>query len=162
MHLSDDQGWRIEIKSLPELIKTGAWRVERHGSWRDRTAPEEEEASTYGGYFTQLEMKEIIQYAFERNVQILPEIDVPGHSLAAIASYNYLSCTKLHYKLNAINPITTENNALCAGQEATYEFLEKIFYEIASLFPFGYIHIGGDECNRSFWNNCMVCRKCKR
>lgn len=159
LHLSDDQGWRIEIKSLPALTKKGAWRVERHGSWRDRTAPEEGEATTYGGFYTQEEMKAIIQYALERNVQILPEIDVPGHSLAAIASYNYLSCTKLLYNVNAINPLTTENNALCAGQDATYDFLEKVFSEIAAIFPFEYIHIGGDECNRSFWNKCAACRK---
>ncbi len=159
LHLSDDQGWRIEIKSLPELTQKGAWRVQRAGSWRDRTAPEEGEPATYGGFYTQQQMKDIIRYAMERNVQILPEIDVPGHSLAAIASYNNLSCTKLLYNVNAINPLTTENNALCAGQEATYEFLEKVFAEIAALFPFKYIHIGGDECNRSFWAKCAACRK---
>jgi hexosaminidase len=160
LHLSDDQGWRIEIKKLPELTKIGAWRVPRTGLWWDREAPGEGEVATYGGFYTQEEIKMLIDYARKRHVNILPEIDVPGHSLAAIASYSYLSSSKSAAKVNPGSPFyRIDDNTLCVGKESTFEFLNTVFSEIADLFPFEYIHIGGDECYKGFWKKCEECQK---
>ncbi len=160
LHLSDDQGWRVEIKSLPELTETGAWRVPRTGLWWDREPPKDGEKATYGGFYTQDQIRDLVAYAKERHVDILPEIDVPGHSLAAIASYPWLSSTKLPYKVNPGSKFyTIEDNSLCPGRETTFEFLDKVFTEMAELFPFEYIHIGGDECYKGFWEKCPDCQK---
>jgi hexosaminidase len=160
LHLTDDNGWRIEIKSLPELTKTGAWRVARTGWWGVRDAPVKGETASYGGFYTQDEIKDLVSYARSMAINILPEIDVPGHSLAAIASYKYLSCTKLDYQVNPGSKFYgMDDNALCAGNDSTYAFLEKVFAEVTELFPYQYIHVGGDECYREFWQNCPVCKK---
>ena len=160
LHLSDDQGWRVEIKKLPELTKIGAWRVPRTGLWWDREPPQEGEAATYGGFYTQDQIRDLVAYASKRHVDILPEIDVPGHSLAAIAAYQNLSSTKLPYKVNPGSKFyTIDDNSLCAGRESTFEFLNTVFTEIAELFPFEYIHIGGDECYKGFWKKCDDCQK---
>lgn len=160
LHLSDDQGWRLEIKKLPELTKVGAWRVPRTGLWWERECPKEGEEATYGGFYTQEEIKDLIDYAAKRYVNILPEIDVPGHSLAAIASYPYLSSSGLTYKVNpGCKFYGIDDNSLCAGKESTFEFLNIVFTEVAELFPFEYIHIGGDECYKGFWKKCEDCQK---
>ena len=160
LHLTDDQGWRVEIKALPELTKTGAWRVPRTGLWWDRKSPEKGEKATYGGFYSQDEIKDLIKYAGERFVNILPEIEAPGHSMAAIASYPYLSSTGLKYTVNPGSKFyTIEDNSLCAGKESTYEYMDKVFTEVAEMFPFEYIHIGGDECYKGFWKKCPDCRK---
>jgi len=160
LHLTDDQGWRLQVKSLPELTSTGAWRVPRSGLWWDRECPKEGEQATYGGFYTQEEVKDIIAYAASRYVDILPEIDVPGHSLAAIATYPELSSTGLHYKVNpGCKFYGVDDNSLCAGKESTYKFMEKVLSEVAALFPFEYIHIGGDECYKGFWEKCPDCQK---
>lgn len=160
LHLTDDNGWRIEIKSLPELTKTGAWRVARTGWWGVRLPPGDNETATYGGFYTQDEIRDLVNYARSMAINILPEIDVPGHSLAAIASYKNLSCTKLNYKVNPGSKFYgIDDNALCAGNDSTYAFLEKVFTEVAALFPYPYIHVGGDECFKGFWKNCLVCKK---
>lgn len=160
LHLTDDNGWRIEIKSLPALTQKGAWRVARTGWWGVRKSPGNDEVPTYGGYYTQDEIKDLVKYARSMAINILPEIDVPGHSLAAIASYKNLSCTKLDYKVNPGSKFYgIDDNALCAGNDSTYEFLEKVFAEVAELFPYPYIHVGGDECYKGFWKNCPVCKK---
>lgn len=160
LHLTDDQGWRMEIKQLPELTKVGAWRVPRTGLWWERDCPQEGEQATSGGFYTQDELKGLIAYAAERFVEVLPEIDVPGHSLAAIASYPFLSSTKLNYKVNpGCKFYGIEDNSLCAGRESTFEFLDKVFTEVAAVFPFEYIHIGGDECFKGFWEKCADCQQ---
>jgi hexosaminidase len=160
LHLTDDQGWRIEIKSLPKLTDIGGWRVKRTGEWKDREPARADEETNYGGFYTQDQIKELIKYAAERNIQIMPEIDIPGHSLSAIASYPYLSCTRQQYLIPVNHSFyAKESNALCAGRDSTFEFLEKVFTEVASLFPFEYIHIGGDECYRGFWDKCPDCQK---
>ncbi|RYY69173.1 MAG: beta-N-acetylhexosaminidase, partial [Chitinophagaceae bacterium] len=162
LHLSDDQGWRIEIKSLPRLTEVGAWRANRTGRWGDFTKPTADEPKNYGGFYTQEDMKELIQYAKERFVTIMPEIDVPGHSLAAVASYPELTCTTdSSYQVNAgerfmIWPGGGKfygilDNTLCPANEKVYEFLDKVFTEIAALFPYEYIHMGGDECYKGYW-----------
>ncbi len=160
LHLSDDQGWRIEIKSLPQLTQHGAWRVPRTGRWGEYLPALGDEAATYGGYYTQDEMREIIRYARERFVTILPEIDVPAHSLALISSYPNLSCTQLPYPVNpGARPPVREDNALCIGNDSVFLILDKIFTELAALFPCEYIHIGGDEAYKGFWADCPKCQK---
>jgi hexosaminidase len=161
-HLTDDQGWRIEIKSLPKLTEVGAWRVQRAGHFGDRAEPKPGEPSTYGGFYTHEDIREIVKYAQERNVTIVPEIDVPGHSMAAIAAYPELSCTKNPKTM--VNPGTNfaewygngtfkmfVENTLNPSDEKVYEFLDKVFTEVATLFPGNYIHVGGDECYKGFW-----------
>jgi hexosaminidase len=160
LHLTDDQGWRIEIKKLPELTATGAWRVPRTGLWGDRESSQEGEAATDGGFFTQEEIKDLVEYASSRYVNILPEIEAPGHSLAAIASYPYLSSTGLKYKVNpGSNFYSSDDNSICAGKESSYKYMEIVLSEVADLFPFEYIHIGGDECYKGFWKKCPDCQK---
>ncbi len=168
-HLTDDNGWRIEIKSLPKLTEVGAWRVPRFGQFGERAEPKPGEAATDGGFYTQTDIKEIIEYAQERNVTIVPEIDVPGHSMAAIAAYPELSCTKdPNIKVNPgssfsewFNDGTFKmkiDNTLNPSDEKVYEFLDKVFTEIAALFPNPYIHVGGDECYKGFWTNDAGCQ----
>lgn len=160
LHLSDDQGWRIEIKSLPQLTQHGAWRVARTGRWGEYLPPLANEPTPYGGFYTQDEMRDIIRYAAERHVTILPEIDIPAHSLALIASYPNLSCTQLPYSVNpGARPPIREDNALCIGNDSVYMVLDKVLTEIAALFPNPYIHIGGDEAFKGFWAACPKCTK---
>ncbi|MBS1663356.1 MAG: family 20 glycosylhydrolase [Bacteroidetes bacterium] len=162
MHLTDDEGWRVEIKSLPRLTQVGAWAAPRQGTYGTFPAPAPEEPRTYGGFFTQDDIREIVQYAKDRFVNILPEVDVPGHSLAAIVAYPELSCTPGvdKYKVRSGERImdwhkggfdALIDNTLCPANEKIYPFLDKVFTELAQLFPFGYIHIGGDECAKNFW-----------
>lgn len=159
-HLTDDQGWRIEIKSLPKLTEIGAWRAERVGDWWQREPREENEPVTYGGFYTHEDIKELVQYAKERFVEIVPEIDVPGHSLATIVAYPEISCTHTVKDINVGNKFyTVDENSLCVGKELTFEYLDKIFTEIAMLFPSKYIHVGGDECYKGFWSKCPDCQK---
>jgi len=142
--LTDDQGWRIEIKKYPKLTEIGAKRIEGEGF-------------EYGGFYTQEEIKDIVKYASDRFITVIPEIELPGHALAAIASYPELSCSG--------EPITpriiwgVEDIVFCAGKESTFEFLENIFAEIVELFPSEYIHIGGDECPKTAWKACQHCQK---
>lgn len=160
LHLSDDQGWRIEIKSLPQLTQHGAWRVARTGRWGEYLPALAGEPTTYGGFYTQDDMREIIRYAADHYITILPEIDIPAHSLALISSYPNLSCTGLPYSVNpgSRGPVR-EDNALCIGNDSVFLILDKIFTEIAALFPNPYIHIGGDEAYKGFWADCPKCKK---
>lgn len=161
-HLTDDEGWRIEIKTFPKLTEVGAWRVERHGRFGAfRASPKKSEKPTYGGFYTQEQVKEVIAYAAERNITIVPEIDVPGHSMALLAAYPQLS-TKKEFKF--VNPgakfaewhddgtfTMLIENTLNPADEGVYAFLDMIFGEIADLFPGEYIHMGGDECYHGYW-----------
>jgi hexosaminidase len=162
LHLTDDQGWRIEIKSFPNLTKIGAWRPERKGAWSNLKAiePDPKEPKTYGGFYTQDDIRELVQYAKDRFVTILPEIDVPAHSMAAVASYPELSCTPGTYQVNAGEEFqiwdknsnrSLIDNTLCPANEKVYDFLDKVFTEVAQLFPCEYIHVGGDEAAKNFW-----------
>lgn len=167
MHLTDDQGWRIEIKKYPLLTEKGAWRVE---SSHDKTCNElaktdpsyiidpqhyheRDGKRMYGGFFTQEQIKEIIAYASERQIEVIPEIDMPGHFKSAIDNYPYLSCTgKPGWGKDFSTPA-------CLGKESSYEFTKNILTEIAALFPSKYIHIGGDEVNIESWEECPLCQK---
>ncbi|MCK4561630.1 MAG: family 20 glycosylhydrolase, partial [Flavobacteriaceae bacterium] len=161
-HLTDDEGWRIEIKSLPKLTEIGAWRVERHGKFGDgRSYPLEGEKATYGGFYTQEQIKDIISYANDRNITIVPEIDFPGHSMAALAAYPELSTKK---EAKFVNPGAKFaewygdgkfemliENTINPADEKVYEFIDKVFTEVAQLFPGQYIHMGGDEAYHGYW-----------
>lgn len=167
-HLTDDNGWRLEIKSLPKLTEVGAWRVERAGHFGDREDPKPGEKATYGGFYTHDDVREIIKYAAERNVTIVPEIDVPGHSMAALAAYPELSCTDAKVYVNPGTQFADwwgngtfsmkVENTLNPSEEKVYEFLDKVFTEVAMLFPNPYIHVGGDECYKGFWKNDPGCQ----
>lgn len=162
-HLTDDEGWRIEIKGYPKLTEVGAWNVKRTGSFGAFIPPKPDEPRDYGGFYTQEDLKELIAYAKERFVDIMPEVDVPGHSLAAIASYPELSCTPdaVNYKVRSgerimdwsrgAPPIALVDNTLCPANEKVYLFLDTIVSQLAQLFPFPYIHMGGDEAPHNFW-----------
>ncbi|MGH2565114.1 MAG: beta-N-acetylhexosaminidase, partial [Ginsengibacter sp.] len=162
LHLTDDEGWRIEIKSLPKLTEVGAWNVKKVGYFGTFAVPRPDEPRNYGGFYTQDDIKEIVEYAKERFVNILPEIDVPGHSLAAIAAYPDLSCSG---GVKNIGVSSGENikdwdthtalydDNLCPANENVYTFLDKVITEVAKLFPFEYIHMGGDETFKTFWES---------
>jgi len=152
-HLTDDEGWRIEIKSWPDLTKKGAWRGKDCVLPASRGSKEDE---VYGGFYSQKQIKEIVAYGLARNVNILPEIDIPGHGLAVTASYPEVLCdTSVHSK--SVQGI--KENVWCAGREANFKMLDDIIREVSDLFPFQYIHIGGDEVNKKYWENCSRCQK---
>lgn len=163
LHLTDDEGWRIEIKGLPRLTEVGAWNVKKVGYFGTFPPPGPDEPRDYGGFYTQNDIKEIVQYAKERFVNILPEVDVPGHSLAAVVAYPDLSCTPGAEKYRVRSgevimdwshgapPIALVDNTLCPANEKVYDFLDKVMTQVAELFPFEYIHVGGDECPKNFW-----------
>jgi len=161
-HLTDDNGWRVEIKSLPKLTEIGSWRVPRVGTFGSNDAPKPGEKPTDGGFYTQDDIREIVQYAKNLHIEILPEIDVPGHSMAAIAAYPDLCVTKdTSIKVNPGSNFATwesggkftmhVDNTVNPASDYSYQFLDKVFTEIATLFPFEYVHIGGDECYKGFW-----------
>ncbi len=158
-HLTDDQGWRIEIKKYPNLTAKGAWRADRTGiTWWQRTAATAGESKVIGGYYTQEDIKEVVEFARIRNVEVIPEIDVPGHSKALIASYPELTCFDTH-DFEVATGGKAPNNALCAGNDTVFDFLDDVFTEVARLFPGQYIHIGGDECNKTNWKKCPKCQQ---
>lgn len=143
-HLTDDQGWRIEIKQYPKLTQGGAVRTEGEGF-------------EYGGFYTQEEVKDIVRYAADRFITIIPEIELPGHEMAAISVYPELSCKEEILPPRIIWGV--EDIILCAGKETTFEFLENVFKEVIELFPSEYIHIGGDEAPKIEWKACPLCQK---
>jgi hexosaminidase len=157
-HLTDDNGWRIEIKKYPLLTEVSAWRVDREEfHWLEREAPKPGEEATYGGFYTQEEVKEIIKYAQDRYITIIPEIEMPGHVSEVFAAYPELSCTGKEMTVNpgAYWPIT---DIFCAGKEETFDFIENVLDEVIALFPSEYIHIGGDEATKTEWEKCKLCQ----
>lgn len=153
-HLTEDQGWRIEIKKYPELTQIGSLRKQTvigKNSGKYDGVP-------YGPYFfTQDQIKEIIQYASDRYITIIPEIELPGHALAALATYPELGCTGGPYEVSQMWGVFPQ--VFCAGNEKTFEFLENVLTEVAELFPSDIIHIGGDECPKDAWKKCKKCQK---
>lgn len=151
-HLTDDQGWRIEIKKYPLLTQIG--------SKRDQTVignnTGKYDGKPYGGFYTQKQIRDIVHYASERNITIVPEIDLPGHMQAALAAYPELGCTGGPYKV--WQQWGVSDNVLCAGNAKTYEFIDNVLDEVADLFPSKYIHIGGDECPKTQWQKCAKCQ----
>ena len=152
-HLTDDQGWRIEIKKYPKLTEVGAWR---NGSMIGHYTDQTFDDIRYGGFYTQEEIKEIVAYAKERHITIIPEIEMPGHALAALASYPEFSCTGGPFDVGKTWGVLED--VFCPKAE-TFTFLENILTEVMALFPSEYIHIGGDESPKVRWKACPHCQK---
>lgn len=158
-HLVDDQGWRIEIKKYPLLTEKGAWRVNKENlHWNSRPAPEEDEIADFGGFYSQEDIREIVKYAAERHVTIVPEIEMPAHVSAAISAYPWLSCKQepIPVPSGGVWPIT---DIYCAGNDSTFMFLEDVLTEVMDLFPSQYIHVGGDEATKTAWEQCPKCQR---
>ena len=154
-HLTDDQGWRIEIKKYPLLTKVGSVRDETLVGHYYENMPQQFDKKSYGGFYTQDEAREIVRYANERFITVIPEIEMPGHAVAAIAAYPYLSCTKEALKVATKWGIF--DDVFCPRDE-TFAFLENVLTEIMDIFPSEYIHIGGDECPKTRWKSCSDCQ----
>lgn len=157
-HLIDDQGWRIEIKKYPELTEKAAWRVDNEDKdWGARPAQKEGEKTTYGGYYTQEQIREVVKYAAERHITVVPEIEMPAHVTCMFAAYPELSCQgkELTVPSGGLWPIT---DIYCAGNDKTFEFIEDVMKEVVALFPSEYIHIGGDEADKREWDDCPKCQ----
>jgi hexosaminidase len=152
-HLTEDQGWRLEIKKYPKLTEIG--------SWRDETILDSKtnkyDGIGYGGFYTQDQVREIVKYAAERYITVVPEIEMPGHSCAALAAYPELGCTGGPYQVAKKWGIF--NDVFCAGKEETFTFMEGVIDEVCELFPSQYIHIGGDECPKDSWKKCPLCQQ---
>ena len=151
IHLTDDQGWRIEIKKYPKLTEIGAWR-----SGTKIGKSETYDTIRYGGFYTQEELRELVQYAADRHIDIIPEIDLPGHQLAALATYPELGCTGGPYEV--WRQWGVSDDVICAGNEDAMRFLEDVLTEVMDIFPSEYIHIGGDECPKVRWEQCPKCQ----
>lgn len=175
-HLTEDQGWRIEIKKYPELTKTGGWR---NGTIIGRYPGTGNDNIRYGGYFTQEQIKEVVQYAKERFIEVIPEIEMPGHSSAAIAAYPWLSCfpnkmTDIPANMISQKSVEEQKNGriklvqetwgvfddiFCAGNDSVFVFLQNVIDEVIPLFPSKYFHIGGDEAPKTHWKQCSRCQQ---
>ncbi len=154
-HLTEDQGWRIEIKKYPLLTEISHWRDETIlGHIRDKGKMD---GIGYGGFYTQEQAREIVRYAAERFITVVPEIEMPGHSSAALAAYPNMGCTGGPYKVQGIWGV--HKDVYCAGKETTFEFLQNVMDEILDIFPSKFIHIGGDECPKDAWEQCVACQK---
>ncbi|NDF97651.1 MAG: beta-N-acetylhexosaminidase [Chitinophagia bacterium] len=175
-HLTEDQGWRIEIKQFPLLTSVGGWR---NGTLMGRYPGKGNDNTPHGGFYTQAEIREVVAYAQERFVEVIPEIEMPGHSSAAIAAYPWLSCFPNQPTSIPANMISQQSikkqkegaiklvqetwgvfdDVFCAGNDSTFMFLEKVIDEVSVLFPSRYIHIGGDECPKTHWKKCARCQQ---
>lgn len=157
-HLADDQGWRIEIERYPQLTDIGAWRVDRtQQAWGEADPPMPGEEPTYGGYYSKDEIAEIIDYANQRHIEVVPEIDLPNHCSALLAAYPEMSCDGGDYQVQN-GPCWPSDALLCAGDDKTLSFIYDILDEVAQLFPSEYIHIGGDEAYTAHWESCSRCQ----
>lgn len=154
-HLTEDQGWRIEIKKYPKLTEVSAFRNETiigHNS----TVPQKFDGKRYGGFYTQDDIRDVVKYASDRFITVVPEIELPGHSIAALSAYPELSCTGGPFDVRTTWGIS--DDIYCAGNEKTFEFLENVLSEVVDLFPSKYIHIGGDEAPKDRWKECKQCQ----
>lgn len=161
LHLTDDNGWRLEIKKYPKLTEVGAWRVNRKQQlFSDRRNPSPDEPTPIGGFYTQEDMKEIISHAKTRCVEIIPEIDMPAHSNAALAAYPHLACPTVDKFIGVLPGLGGANADIiyCAGNEEVFSFLQGIIDEVVELFPSKYIHLGGDEAWKTHWEKCPKCQ----
>lgn len=153
-HLTDDQGWRIEIKKYPKLMSVASERKETVvGRWYSGIY----DGKPYGGYYTQDELRDVIDYAAKRHITIIPEVDLPGHMLAALTAYPELGCTGGPYEVRTIWGVSQD--VLCVGNDFTLQFVKDVLSEVADIFPSEYIHIGGDECPKVRWEKCPKCQE---
>lgn len=159
-HLTDDQGWRIEIDKYPKLTEVGSMRKrtiigkDPNGEYDENTPFDN---VPHGGFYTKEQIREVVEYAAERFITVIPEIEFPGHAVAALASYPWLSCTGEQYEVRQSWDI--DDRVFCPGKETTFEFMEGVLAEVVEMFPSEYIHIGGDECPTKFWQKCPHCAK---
>jgi len=153
-HLTDDQGWRIEIKKYPKLTEIGAYR---NGTIIGRYPGTGNDNIHYGGFYTQEQIKEVVAYAAKRHITVIPEIEMPGHAKAALASYSNLGCSGGPYEVKQTWGV--EEEVFCAGNDSVFTFLQEVLDEVIPLFPSQYVHIGGDECPKSRWKTCPKCQK---
>ncbi len=161
LHLADDQGWRVEIRAFPRLTDIGAWRDGTLiGHVLEEPHPYEFTPGPYGGYYRQDELRALAAYAAERGIDVIPEIEMPGHCSAAIAAYPELSCRR--------EPIAVPRiwgqfrHQMCAGSETVLEMMDAVLAEVAEIFPSPYLHLGGDECTSTYWKRCPACQERKR
>lgn len=153
-HLTDDQGWRIEIKKYPKLMSVASERKETVvGRWYSGIY----DGKPYGGYYTQDELRDVIDYAAKRHITIIPEVDLPGHMQAALTAYPELGCTGRPYEVRTIWGVSQD--VLCVGNDFTLQFVKDVLSEVADIFPSEYIHIGGDECPKVRWEKCPKCQE---
>lgn len=158
-HLTDDQGWRIEIKKYPKLTQVGAYRAQTViGNYHDRM-PQWFDGIKYGAFYTQEEIKEIVAYAEKKYINVIPEIEMPGHALAALAAYPELGCGTNPGPYKVAEKWGVFPDIFCAGKETTFDFLEDVLTEVVALFPSQNIHIGGDEAPKTVWRTCPYCQK---
>ena len=158
-HLTDDNGWRIEIDKYPLLAEKSAWRIDRRNEpWKEQSPAKENEEATYGGYYTKEEIREVVDYAASKNIMVIPEIEMPGHTSEVFAAYPELSCKG---DFIPVNPGSYWPNIdiFCSGKEEVFEFLENVLQEVIELFPGPYVHIGGDEADKEIWESCPRCQK---
>lgn len=151
-HLTDDHGWRMEIKKYPLLTEVGGWRNGTMIGWDSKS----NDGIRYGGYYTQEQLRDVVSYAAERGIEIIPEIDLPAHMVSALTAYPHLGCTGGPYSLMTVWDIAKD--VLCVGKESSFEFIEDVLTEVCEIFPYEYIHIGGDECPKIRWENCPRCQ----
>ena len=159
-HLTDDHGWRIEIDKYPELNDVGSWRVDRSDvPWGEALPAQEGEPTNYGGYYTKEEIRDVVQYAAERHIEVIPEVEIPGHCAAILASYPEFGCQEddTTYQVQ-IGPYWPPRAILCAGSDTVIQFLCDIMDELVPLFPSTYFHIGGDEALKDNWRRCPRCQ----
>lgn len=166
-HLTDNEGWRLEIKKYPKLTAVAAWRNEIYGSkmYEQDSLLNWNDTYRYGGYYSQEDAKELVAYAAERHVTIVPEIEMPGHSGAVLAAYPQFSCSQSAQTVpnsalfNKFNPAPSPNQEYCAGNDSSFLFLQDVLKEVMTIFPSPYIHIGGDEVDKTHWRQCALCKK---
>ncbi|MBS7255779.1 glycoside hydrolase family 20 protein [Flavobacterium branchiicola] len=161
-HLVDGAGWRLEIKKYPKLTQQAAWRVDDYGkswNWSEVEFNADRNKATYGGYYTQEQVKEIVAYAANRNITVVPEIEMPGHSEAAMAAYPELSCNSKNNFAQSGNFLASKvESNYCAGNDKAFDFLQDVLTEVMAIFPSKYIHIGGDEVDKTSWKHCAKCQ----
>ena len=158
-HLTDDHGWRLPSEAYPKLNTVGSWRVDRDNEpWGKATPPREGERATYGGFYTREELAEIVEYAAERGIEVIPEVEMPGHTSAVLAAYPDVACDNYPYEV-AIGPYWPPKAILCAGNDSSLAMMYAVLDEVCDIFPSKYIHIGGDEAVKDNWEQCPRCQR---
>ena len=160
LHLVDDNGWRLEIKKYPKLTEVGAWRVEREQPFPAREIAQSGEKASVGGFYTQEDIREMVAFAQERQVEIIPEIEMPAHTNSSLAAYPELACSVVEKPITVLPGLNTKQAAIiyCVGKDEVFDFLEDVIDEVTEHFPSKYIHLGGDEAYKTHWKNCPDCQ----
>lgn len=160
LHLVDDTGWRLEIEKYPLLTQVGAWRVKRDEPFPDRRCQQEGELTPVGGYYTKDDIREIVAYAADRQMEVIPEIEMPAHTNSSLAAYPELACPVVDIPITVLPGLGVKNSRIvyCAGNDSVFSFLEDVIDEVIELFPSKYIHLGGDEASKYYWEKCPKCQ----